>query len=75
MYPPDILGMMNSCKGIFGIIGSLIYLNLCNQLNIKDAKLPFVGAAALDVLTAIAMVLLGSVGLFGEPQGKEKISN
>jgi hypothetical protein len=34
-----------------------------------------VGAAVLDVMTAVAMVLLGSVGLFGEPMVKQKISN
>ena len=33
------------------------------------------GAAVLDVMTAVAMVLLGSVGLFGEPIVKQNISN
>ena len=33
MYPREILGMMNSFNGIVGILGGIIYLNLCNYLN------------------------------------------
>ena len=67
MYPKDIRGMMASCQGIFSIFGSLFYISLSNSLNDHNAKYPFMGVAIMDVLTAIAVVILASVGLFGVP--------
>ena len=71
MYPSDLRGMMNSCQGIFSSLGGVTYLTICGALNEHDPKYPFMGVAAIDVITAIAVVLMSSVGLFGEPEAKE----
>jgi hypothetical protein len=72
MYPSDLRGMMNSCQGIFSTLGGVVYLSICGALNEHNPKSPFMGVAAIDVFTAIAVVVLSSIGLFGEPEAKEQ---
>jgi hypothetical protein len=66
MYPSEVRGMMNSCQGIFSTIGTVFYLNLCNSLNKENSKYPFLGVAGVDAVMVIILILLSSVGLFGQ---------
>lgn len=41
-------------------------------MNAHGAKYPFMGVVGMDVITAITVVVLSSIGLFGEPEVSER---
>ena len=43
---------------------------MCGSLNEVGTKYPFAGIAVIDVVVAIAVVILGKVGLVGEPENQ-----
>lgn len=66
MYPKDIRGMMNSFYGIFFSLTSFFYLVFCKWLFDKKPKLPFMGCAVVDIFIALVVIILVSMGRFGD---------
>jgi len=58
------------------LIGVVLYLGVCGSLNEVGTKYPFAGVAAIDIVVAVAVVILGKVGLVGEPDNQgEMVEN
>lgn len=76
MYPKEIRGMCNSVGGIFGTLGSFMYLNYAQTLYKQGKGLPFVGVTALDFITAIFCIIMMMFGFFADPsviEPKQKV--
>jgi hypothetical protein len=67
MYPGEIRGMMTSVQSISATLSMVVFLNVCNSLNKHDSKYPFMAISIIDAFTSVLLVILASVGFFGEP--------